>query len=1046
MTYVVRDFNVNDLQDAERLAAMFNDFDSAWPGGFTRGIPETAEHVQRQMRRSQRLAICVVEKEDEFVGFCDLQAQPGQTDIAYIPLLGARLSHHGKGVGKMLLRELVRRATEHGYRQVTLHTWAGNTKAVPLYKKTGFNWVPETNVFMRNFIPTALTIPQGKVFFAERDWYTCFEREIVVAPDDVKWKGMKVFPYRFREGDDFLNLVFDSVSERLTAIETPAYSVSCSIPVEEAAAGETVSITWEIINHGERPLEVVLLTEADSGLGVSVQEHLRVERESPLIVTRDLTISAEATPRREGEAAHRVRSTLLLDGQPVVLETGVKVVRPVEIEYYGQGLFPGREEKIQVILQSHLDRPITGRVALDPHPALICPEPARDFTLPARMKTQCELTVTAREAGVFPTQVRFEAEELRGSRPATFRAYGSGGALASIDPDFDETAVLESPELRIITNLRGGWTWVQHNSADRGVMGMNLAELGPPFPGWRVRPPVYSAHIDRTADGTALTLIAPSPEQSDLTVERTLTLLGGGLIRMDYRVCNTSDQPTTTQLRCGTHGWLRGYVTMPLPDGLIREAVGAWGDYPAGRTDVLPSGAKFTENWAACEEDGLVCGFVWSEGAEQDIGWGAFPNLTFDLGELPAHSLRALPPLYLVVGSGNWETVRGWWRRLQQPSGIQEAQPPEPLRVLEVRTEPSPALVTQEMETVPLALYNRRGKTLAGTLTVTGEAFEAKAEFSLAGVDREHPFLADLTVTPPEAPSAGFLQAALDTGPSTETFRIPIVRLSTAGDMRISEGESGTFTVENGLLTLRVAPHFLGALTALERGGVNHLFSVYPEARPFQWANPWFGGVHPFLGWPGDPRLPREKFTGGPVERTGERGLRWKGVWVACQPEHKDLRWLHLEVAYLTLPGSNVVAIVSRWTNHCSARMETPGQGGIGAWLQVGGTRQNAILHWEHNGERRHRRRGGFGIDGQPDTWAAVENPDTGDHLLIIATEPRAHAGFEDFAEEGPHLIVGGPVTLEPHETKETLAWLILGRDMSQIDAYAGLAKARRLP
>src|SRR5579871_5691507 len=98
MTYIVRDYRQEDLQDAERLAAMFNDFDSAWPGGFTRGIPETPAHIQDRMRRQHRLAVCVVEGDGEFVGYCDLHVETGETDQAYIPLLGARLSHHGKGV------------------------------------------------------------------------------------------------------------------------------------------------------------------------------------------------------------------------------------------------------------------------------------------------------------------------------------------------------------------------------------------------------------------------------------------------------------------------------------------------------------------------------------------------------------------------------------------------------------------------------------------------------------------------------------------------------------------------------------------------------------------------------------------------------------------------------------------------------------------------------------------------------------------------------------------------------------------------------------
>src|SRR5690348_1127699 len=139
MTYRIHEVNPEDRRDAARIAAMFNDFDSAWPGGFTRGNVETEETILAHGKRVRHVAV--------FVGFCNLEAQAGQHDISYIGLLGARLSHHGKGVGKMLLRAMVQRCTDLGYRQVTLHTWPGNTKAVPIYKKTGFHWVPETDVY-----------------------------------------------------------------------------------------------------------------------------------------------------------------------------------------------------------------------------------------------------------------------------------------------------------------------------------------------------------------------------------------------------------------------------------------------------------------------------------------------------------------------------------------------------------------------------------------------------------------------------------------------------------------------------------------------------------------------------------------------------------------------------------------------------------------------------------------------------------------------------------------------------------------------------------
>ena len=201
------------------------------------------------------------------MGYCDLHAQTGNTDLAYIPWPGASPEHHGKGVGKALLLELIGRVTALGYRELTLNTWAGNMKAVPLYKKTGFNWEPESSVLMRNFLPGLLNSAPGKAFFSGRDWYKCMDRVIETAPDDTTWKGMRIFPYMFCEGEDFLKATFEMASGGMTALETNDYSVWCSIPTTngQAPAGEMLPITWHVSPKSGGAVEVVLLTEADDG-------------------------------------------------------------------------------------------------------------------------------------------------------------------------------------------------------------------------------------------------------------------------------------------------------------------------------------------------------------------------------------------------------------------------------------------------------------------------------------------------------------------------------------------------------------------------------------------------------------------------------------------------------------------------------------------------------------------------------------------------------------------------------------------------------------
>lgn len=1039
-TYTVREYDLDDPRDGERLAKMFNGFDSAWPGGFLRGMDADPDHLHQRMRQMQRLAVCVVQFEDSFVGYCDLHAQTGETDTAYIPLLGASLDHHGKGVGKMLLREMVRRVAKLGFRELTLHTWGGNMKAVPLYKKTGFHWEPETSVHMRNFLPGLLNSPAGKAFFAGRDWYTCFEREIVVAPDEVTWNGMKVFPYRFREGDDFLYAMFEAASGGMTALETPEYSVSCTIPVEEAPAGETLPITWQITPHSSAAMDLILLTEADDGLEVQIQERIRIE--GPTTLAREMRVAEEAAPRHHGERQRCVRSTLLLDGQPIVLETGVKVVRPIEIDYDGQGLFPGREEKIAIKLRSRLDREVEGTLSLDAHTGLQAQRLSYPFTLPARMSTQCEFTLTAHEAGVFQTTLRYEADGLRGHRPVAFRAFGGSVPLVSVESEYAEAVVLESPGIKVFQHLRGGGLSIHSTAGANASLWLRMGDLGVPFVGWRRKELLYKPQIQMHGAEPVVTLSAASPEFPGLMVERTVSLLGSDLTRIDFRVVNTTNLAQSVQLRTQVHLHDVRHLVLTTADGLIREPRADWDRYPVGALDALPADSSPTESWFAGEEEEAVCGLIWHPEAKLEWDWGT--QLTFDLGQLAPHAVHEVAPLYVVVGDGNWEKVRSWWQRLVQPSGVVEAHKPEPKRALEILTEPSPALLMTDAAEVGLVVTNRRGKIFKGQATLKGGSFLVEQEtLALEGIDRDHPFRTTLQVTGPDTPSADFVRMQVNTGPYTEEFRLPMVRLAARGALDITE-EGEVIRIANGRLTFRVAPAFMGSVISLETDGVNHLHSAYPQKRPFVWFNPWAGGIHPYIDWMGESNLQREAFRGEVWKHVGEQGLPWEGVRVVCEPQHKDYRWLRIEAEYLTLPGSNVMALLYRITNRTDARMWA--NGGLAAWLQAGGSREQAVMRWKRDDQPRHRRRGGFGMDVQAGKWGAVENDQNGHALMAVITDPRANVWIEDMAEEGAHLMLGGEYPLEPNQTRETLSWLVVDPPADQRDAYAELNRLRLLP
>jgi len=1098
MSYVVREYKPNDLQEAGKLAAMWNASDEGWPGGWTGGVSITAERMLEDMSRHDHLADFVVEYGDEIVGYGSLSAQAGQKDLAYVPLLNVRPDHHGRGLGRRLLRAVIDRAIELGYRQVDLGTWAGNTKAVPLYKKMGFFWRPESNVHMQNFLPTILALPLAQPFFAQRDWYSCFRRELLVQPDDVEWHGVKVYPYEFEANGERLKVVIDTESRSVTAVETNDLAVACFVGVEEVPMGLEQTVTWEVEwkgnltelrgtkgnggpgsgrrGEGEKSLSVVLLAEGEEGIGLRVQESLEVA--GKVTIQRPFTVAPDIKPKEPGQPAHKIRSTLVLNGQPLTLETAVKPVQPVEVEFGGSSLLPGKREKLTVKLRSRVDFPVSGQLQIAPHPALQFDRLTADFHLAAKSWCGLVFWVTAPAEGVFRTTMTVQATEdgkwrtKNGGRemedgkwrtedrlptsdfrsfstrpkPVTFRAVPVGGLLVDVDEE-DKNVHLESDRLSVYFNRRGGWMGVHDKVRGRQVFGQPIAEVGPPFVGWRECPPTYEVEAKVVGSTAVLTVWAPSDRLPGVTVEKRVTFSGGSVVRVDHRVLNASGRAQKLKLQVHTWSNLGERIVLPLKAGVVREPFG-WGQFPAEREDLSRQPEDYAESWIAWEDETNVGGLVWHECAERDEG-----TLLFDLPELEPRSFVDLEPLYLVAEHGDWHAVRHWWWRLIQPGGARELRRPEPRRVLEAGFAPPPLLLSAPEERASLSITNERRKGFQGAARLESEELTfAPAAWDLPAVNRDAPFAQEVKVAAASLePRIIPARLKVTTDTADETFDLPVVMLGDGSQTvalsdQPAESEEAwdTLVVDNGFLTLKIAPGFFGSAYALERGGVNHLRTGYPQAGPFVWLNPWYGGIHPFVNWPGEQRFAREKFTGQFRTRTGQRGLTWQGVKVACDVEHKDYRWLRLEAEYLTRPGSNLVALVTRCTNRTTGPMGV--HHGVMVWTAPGGTVDHTVLHYEQGGVLRHRRRSPYAANLRSGPWAASENPDRHVVLGLIRTAQDAHLTAWDLEANGVHFECGVGFGLEPEETREALTWLVFTDSVAAARAYKVLEKVWELP
>jgi len=1058
MQYLIREYRRDDPEDARKLADMWNESDKAWPGGFTHGVPLSAEHIQQWIGNASRLAIFVVEFGGQIVGYGDLYAQKGQKEVAYINLLSVSPAHQGKGLGRDLILTILRRTVGLGYKQLTLHTWPGNLQAVPLYKKTGFFWKPDTSVYMQNFIPTILTLPIAQEFFARHDWYRTFRRDLSVQPDDQRWKGVPVYIYEWEADNETLRVVVDREAEAVTALESNRLAVSCSTGCERLAAGLRGTARWEIENRQSQPVTVGIIAQGEEGIllevqeGAVVQEHLTLEREYRL--------HPQARPSDANRPASKIRSTLLVDGMPIELGSGVRILPAVDILFNGCGLYCGKPERVTVNLRSYLPFSIRGRVLVEQFPGLITGTPQMPFEIEAESWSAVTMVVTPYESGVLTPRLQVVLEEALDEQKArevgfeaplrcrpkqiALRVLDTGKVLGSILPESNE-AVLENTTLTVSISLQGGTLRVRHRLLDTEVMWQEPGSLGPPFEEWQQVPRNFSARLKESAGASTLVIEMPTADDPQLILEKWITLTASSVVQVQWRVVNSGEKPFSGKLRVTTGVPRNRWIAIPLKEGILHEPVEGWGEFPLGYADLPLSESEYSEQWIAWEEDGRAVGVIWEECHEQEINPQQMCH-DFIVPDVPPQGSFFLPAMYLLPEAGNWRDVRRWWVRLAEPEDEVPSSPPV-VSLTEVRLEPVPLLLLEDEVQVSLSVYHRRLKSLTGTLRLQSPlAAFRKAQFVLENVNLKHPFHEQIQMVSMLAGNDAFaVQAVLDTETTSREFSLPVLK---AGDLRCAfsvQQDGEMYVVDNGRMRLQVAPHFGGSLVSLEADGVNHLFSAYPEPRPFLWFNPWFGGVHPVCEELWSRILEDALFTAEPFEVYGERGFPWKGVRVATKPRHRDWRWLRLECEYLTLPGSNLLALRLRVRNLTTA--ERRASFGVAVWCQPSGQREEAVALYERGGQEAARRRSDYSVDIRSGRWAAVQHGQTGATLLLVQPSAEGYVEVMDCGRQGPHLTAMENWRMQAYECKEMLVWLVLTRSGERLKVYReALGALEKLP
>ncbi|MFW9917224.1 MAG: GNAT family N-acetyltransferase, partial [Candidatus Thorarchaeota archaeon] len=551
-----------NAENAQKLANCYNkwDDDDSWPGGFNQGIKFTTEGILE--RPIAPLIAYVAAHEDEFVGYIDVYRHREDKEALYVGLLGVSPKFQGQGYGRDLLKKATGFATRSpGISYLALGTWAGNTKSVPTYKKTGYKWVPGSdNVILENFLPLILTYVPFSEFFAANDYYAAMNMEIKQQPDIERFENMNVFIYSFEnDGGEKITAIIDRYSKNITGFtvgeQNGEIGVWCLLSSHEGFAGYgKTTVTWRFKNTSQFPLSVNLSARGRGGVILEPIEDLDLVIPAGKMVEKAVEISLESDINvRKIEQEDNPKAETLIISDIRINETACQLkTAQLPLKPFKIASFPEILTVIDNILSEHelqltnmTSESLELQIRIPPIQGfkidLLCPEivilePNSSTSLKLRMQATSDLGI-----GILRVPIQLNLTKSRIAQGQIFqeqirvfhsRNYQAHGYCNSEEPTSDPLFLQNSflrvnfsnkppYDIRRFDNLMSG-----HFTASFGP----YMDLGPPYEGflneWQKPEKKYELEMKEDPSKASFFIRADS-SRFPIRLEREITMYAG---------------------------------------------------------------------------------------------------------------------------------------------------------------------------------------------------------------------------------------------------------------------------------------------------------------------------------------------------------------------------------------------------------------------------------------------------------------------------------------------------------------------------------------
>ncbi|MCL2577640.1 MAG: GNAT family N-acetyltransferase [Defluviitaleaceae bacterium] len=895
---------------AQTLAEMWNRSREDW-GGDT-GI-KTAGQVMAHNAVAAFYNAYVAMDGDEAVGYCSLDRYFGDANTLYISLLGVRPDYQGKKIGKALVQKCTERTIELGYPRIDLHTWGGNTAAVPLYKKCGYLWEDRSDsTHLVNFIPSILNTPLFASFFKKADWYADSTRSWEIVPDGVKVNKFEVFGYTWEKDGEMLAVGFERTGRQMRLIETNDYKIELIAENHELAFGLKYNCTFTVQNKSKKDLHVKITGRQD--------KNIKFDYSLDTSITGIQEFSGEfyVDAIDEPQDIWRVHPCLLADveinGEKVLFGLGIESRFPLTVELSDECKVKqiSTTTEIYIGIRSALAQDAIVEFSLPDNNLMEFSTNSFSVEIPAEGKTSIKTSAKCLSIGYEPLQVEYKIKFKAGTEILFNRQ------IHLVNQDLTHAFSCENDLQHSIVN--GPWSvnLEKHNNEasfnhitnlgyilNKGVF--NPPKLGKPYDD---EFNLFAPKVKSYQNGQDMIMEAEylSEKFRGMAVTRIFTLSAAGVITHKLRVENRSEKSREIMINDSCWIGLGNKTTFRYNGQFTQNHNGLNPDGTSyGFNDVNPDNLE--ENWIFEASTSNPKGFCWSPDLKPSLKWGGLVIFEIDADEImPGQTFETQPVVFVCGIFDNFYDFRNYamklWKRNEDI----------PASRVEVQLNKYNPFIHENA--VNLEIQSNRETNMEGTIAVSspGQLFETA---EITNENEEEPikgnsFVLKLT----KAPAAVELVNIAMKMAGYEKMYSRALFFAKSGEIsRLKEDSS--FVVDNGKIIFKADPKYGHVCYSLNCDGYEWLMNQYPEHKPFAWWNIFLGGIRVIPQKLDNNAVLKENITAEFVKVADCYGNMWSGIRTTLiVKEDEELKGSIYETYFVTLPGLPLLCAFYRFTNN----------------------------------------------------------------------------------------------------------------------------------